>query len=244
MKALLAVSFGTTYSDAETTCIRPVEQALQDAFSDRILRRAFTSRMIIKKLAENGIAVENETQALARLKSEGCEDILVVPTNIIPGEEYHLTVSAAQGLPVSEPLLYDDNDLAWMADLLSGIAREEGRTLVVMGHGTDHAADETYLRLRRRLPDSVLLACVEGSHTLESILPELATREDRRFTLMPMMLVAGDHAHNDLAGAPSWKTRLAGMGYDVRVRMQGLGAIPEAQQRFVEKARRALEKNM
>ena len=236
-KAILAVSFGTTHDDAEASCIRPVEEALRRAFPEWSVYRAWTSRLIQKRLRERGVQVENESEALSRLRAAGYDEIAVISTHIIPGREYEMTVRAAEGLPVSKPLLYDDADLNWMASLLSEIARKEERPLLMMGHGTDHAANERYARLRERLPENVFLACVEGEYSLEGILPALECLPRRAVTLMPLMLVAGDHAKNDMAGeGDSWKNRLQALGFDVRVRMQGLGSLPAVQTRFVEKA--------
>lgn len=236
-KAILAVSFGTSYADAEAACIRPVEAALARAFPDWEVRRAFTSRIIMKKLRRQGVEIDSETEALDKLRAQGYDEILLASTHIIPGHEYDLVRAAAEGLAISRPLLSDEEDLAWMAGLLAAIAEEEDRTLVVMGHGTDHAADETYAALRRKLPENVRLACVEGAHSLDEILPALENKLDKRITLMPLMLVAGDHARNDLAGdqEDSWKSRLTAEGFDVRMRMQGLGALDEVQKRFVQK---------
>ena len=238
-RAIVAVSFGTTHEDAERRAILPLEEALRQAFPGWEVRRAWTSRIIARVLARRCTPVENEAEAVARLRAEGCERIALASTHIIPGEEYGRIRDAAGGLPVSAPLLNTEDDLRWMAALLGRLAAEEGRTLLVMGHGTDHAADETYARLRALLPDSVRLACVEGAHRLEEALPGLEAAPDRRLTLMPLMLVAGDHAKNDLAGdgEDSWKRRLEARGFDVRPRLQGLGELEEVRQRFVEKVR-------
>ena len=236
-RAIIAVSFGTTHRDAEERCIRPVEAALRGAFPEWEVRRAWTSRFICKKLRARGESIEDETEALARLRAEGVERIALAATHMIRGQEYERVERAANGLPVSAPLLDSDADLRWMAGLLGGIALEEGRTLLVMGHGTDHAANATYARLRAALPDRVRLACVEGEYSLDASLPELEALPDKRLALMPLMLVAGDHARNDLAGdgEDSWLSRLRALGFDATVRMQGLGALPAVQRRFVEK---------
>jgi len=238
-KAIIVVSFGTTHAQAEASCIRPVERALAAAFPDREVRRAWTSRIIARRLAARGEAVENEVEALERLRREGFDDILFVPTHMIRGQEYQRVTAVADGLPVSAPLLDIEEDLMWMAGLLDGIAAEEGRTLLVMGHGTDHAADATYGRLRGMLTGRVKLACVEGRYALDGIMDALEAVPGKALTLMPLMLVAGDHAMNDLAGdAPdSWRSRLLARGFDVRVRLTGLGALEAVQQRFVGKAR-------
>ena len=186
--------------------------------------------------------MENEVEALDRLRRAGYGRIAFVPTHMIRGEEYARVTAVADGLPVSAPLLDTGEDLKWMAGLLDGIAGEEGRTLLVMGHGTDHAADETYARLRGELTDRVKLACVEGRHALEEIWDALEAVPGRALTLMPLMLVAGDHAKHDLAGdsPDSWKNRLLAWGFDVRARLTGLGALADVRRRFVEKAARAL----
>ena len=242
-KALLAVSFGTTHMDAEASCIRPVEAALRTAFPDREVRRGWTSRMIVKRLRARGVEVDTESEALERLRGEGCDDIAVVSTHITPGQEYARLLEPAGSLPVSEPLLANDDDLRWMADLLHGIAQEESRTLLVMGHGTEHRANAVYSALRGLLADDVKLACVEGDLGLDGILDDLEAVPGRRLTLMPLMLVAGDHAKNDLAGdEDSWKTTLQARGFDIALRLEGLGALPAVQQRFVEKARKVVSR--
>jgi len=241
-KAIITVSFGTTHADAEASCIRPVEDALRAAFGDWEVCRAWTSRIIARRLAARGEKVENEVEALARLRAEGVERIAFVPTHMIPGQEYERVRAVAGELPVSAPLLAEDRDLDWMAGLLDGIAAGEGRTLLVMGHGTDHAANGIYARLRERLTGRVRLACVEGDLALDGILDDLEAVPGKALSLMPLMLVAGDHAKNDLAGdgPDSWRSRLLARGFDVRLRLQGLGALEAVQRRFVEKAREAV----
>lgn len=241
-KVMLAVSFGVSCPEAERKCIRPVEAALAQAFVDYDIHRAYTSRVIVQKLRAQGVAIEGEAEAITRLRAEGCGEIAIVSTHILPGEEYERTLRDACSCPVSEPLLANDDDLDWMAALLEGIAVEEDRPLVLMGHGTAHSADAIYARLRDRLPENVYLACIDGAHRLEELLPQLEALPGRRLTLMPLMLVAGSHARDVMAGKDetSWKSMLEARGLDVRIRMQGLGALAQVQQRFVEKARRML----
>ncbi|MBR1558886.1 MAG: sirohydrochlorin cobaltochelatase [Clostridia bacterium] len=236
-RAIIAVSFGTTHADAEESCIRPVEDALRAAFPEWDVFRAWTSRIIVKRMKARGVDIENEAEALARVRAEGYEKVALVSTHIIPGQEYDRLRACAGNAPVSAPLLSDDGDLDWMAGLLGDIARQEGRTLLLMGHGTEHAANATYLRLRERLPKTVKLACVEGDLGLDGILDDLEAVPGKKLTLMPLMLVAGDHAKNDLAGDDdSWRTRLEARGFDIALRLTGLGSIPEVRQKLVDKA--------
>lgn len=241
-KAILAVSFGTTYAQAEQTCIRPVEAALAAAYPDWEVRRAYTALIVLRRLRERGVEIDGVEAALARLREKGFEKIVLASTHMIPGEEYESLCAAAGGLPVSEPLMNDEADLRWMARRMGEIADEEGRPTLFMGHGTDHAADEIYVRLRALLPENAFLACVEGAHRLETVLPQLDALSEKKLALAPLMLVAGDHAHNDLAGddEDSWLSILTQRGFDVAVRMRGLGADEQVQARFVEKAGRVL----
>ena len=242
-KAIGIVSFGTSHKDAELSCICPVEQAIAEAFPDRETFRAFTSRIIARIMKKRGENVENEQEMLQRLKAEGYEEIVLATTHIIPGFEYEKLTSVADGMNVSEPLIVSEEDEAWMASLLESIAAEEESTLLVMGHGTEHDADGIYARIQKKLSGNVFVGCAEGARTLENILPELEKLEKKEVVLMPMMLVAGDHAKNDLAGddEDSWKSVLTAKGFDVRVRMQGLGALKAVQQRYVEKVRKVVE---
>lgn len=242
-KAVLTISFGTSYADAAQSCILPVEQALGAAFGDWPVFRAYTSRMIVRKLREQGQEIELETEAIARLLQAGYDPLCLASTHIIPGEEYELAASAAGSLKLSEPLLWSEEDLDWMAGLLGGLAREEGRPLIMMGHGTEHAADGIYARLRERLPKGeVFLACVEGAHTLDSILDGLKGLPEKRVSLMPLMLVAGDHARNDLAGdgPDSWKSILESHGFETSCVLKGLGEYPGIRKLYIRHAKEAL----
>lgn len=240
-KAVLAVSFGTTVSAENEACIRPVENRLREAFPGSELRRAFTSRVILGKLAQKGVFIENESDAIARLRREGFEDITVVPTTVIPGGEYEKIRAASTGCRLSEPLLCCADDLVWMSGILSDVAAQEGQPVLLMGHGTDHAADEIYALLQKTLPQGVFLACLHGAVSLESVLPDLNRIPGRQLTLMPLMLVSGRHAREQLAGEgrDSWKHILESGGFQVRLRMQGLGALESVCSRFAEKAAQA-----
>lgn len=239
-KAIIAVSFGTSHPEADAQCILPVEAALKAAFPDRAFRRAFTSAAIIEKLRPSNREIENLPEAIERLESEGFDSISIVSTHIVGGDSYGQVKAAAKGFPVSPPLLDTESDCLWMANLLSEIAEAEGRHLLVMGHGVGSEADAIYIRLKQKLPRNIFLACIKGDLSLGSILSELDALPEKKITLMPLMLTAGDHARKILAGdnPASWKSILEGRGFNIRIRMQGLGAFPAVQKRFIEKARK------
>ena len=88
-KALLAVSFGTSYQDTLEKNIAAIEKDLAAGLPDRVLFRAFTSAMIINKLRKrDGIAILNVAQALEKLSDEGYTDLIVQPTHVLNGDEY------------------------------------------------------------------------------------------------------------------------------------------------------------
>lgn len=240
-KAIVVASVGTSRVEAERSCIRPVEEALERAFAQWEVFRAYSSRGILRKLRAQGRAADSVEERLCRLQEAGYARILIVPTHMLCGSEYEVICQAAGEAPIAEPLLANDADFAWMAALLSEIAGAEDRLLLVMGHGADHAADAAYARLQGMLPKNVHIACLKGAHALKNKLKDLDALPRKQITLMPLMLTAGEHAHNEMAGdgADSWKSILEGRGFEVRIRMQGLGALAQVQERFVDKARSA-----
>lgn len=237
---ILCVSFGCSDEAAANEYILPVENALAHAFPRCQIRRAYSSRHIIEKLRRSGVEIASESEWIAQLRSCGETDIKVASTCIIAGNEYTQMVQGADGCPVSEPLLACEADIEWMTQLLARIAAREKRPLLLMGHGAAHAADHSYQMLRQRLPENVFLACLSGENRLDTILPQLQALPEKRIALMPLMLVYGMHAREMLEGRSetSWRSILEKLGFDVQVCTQALGALPEVQQRYAEKAQK------
>lgn len=245
-KAIVVASFGTTYPEARERSIGGIERAVAKAFPGWDVVRAFTSGMVIARLQKQGVLVETLPEALDRLRGEGYETLCVLPTHIVAGIEYEKVLRAGEGLPCAKPLLYEEADYAAVVRLLGEISGDAPGATLWMGHGTEHAANMGYtlLRtmLRAQLPEKALLACVEGSLTLDTLWPELEALPDKHITLRPFMVVAGDHACNDLAGeaADSWQSRLRARGFATAACLQGLGELPQVQALYIEKLRRVL----
>ena len=254
-KAILAVSFGTSYPDTLLKTIAATEQALAEAFPDWEVRRAFTSGMIIRKLKErDGVEIENVSQAMHRLEQEGYTHVAVQSTHVMHGEEYEKMLSQLEPyrlrmqISVGMPLLHSEGDYTSVAQaLLNWLPPlDADEALVLMGHGTTHFANSAYAQMEHMLQglcDRVYLATVEGYPTLDSVERQLAKRtEIRRLMLAPFMLVAGDHARNDMsADEDSWAAQLKKAGYPVRCILQGLGECPAIRALFVEHCRQAVE---
>lgn len=254
-KAILAVSFGTTYPDTLRQTIAATEQALAQAFPDWEVRRAFTSGMIIRKLKQrDGVEIENVAQAMQRLEEEGFTHVAVQSTHVMHGEEYEKMLSQLEPfrlrmkVSVGMPLLHAEEDYNAVAEaLLNWLPPlEQDEALVLMGHGTTHFANSAYAQMEHMLQshcDRVYLATVEGYPTLDSVKRQLAKRpEIRRLMLAPFMLVAGDHARNDMSGQEdSWAAQLQAAGYPVRCILQGLGECAQIRELFVSHCRTAVE---
>jgi sirohydrochlorin cobaltochelatase len=259
--AICVVSFGSTF-DQGRQAIDGVVSAVKAAFPDKEVRLAFTSRIIRTRLAQKGQIVDEPLVALAKLRAEGYTRVAVVSTHVIPGEEYGQLADLVRALgdlgragskwgferiALSKPLLYNpEQDYARLAAILN---RAYGKRLadgavVLMGHGTPNPADSAYGLMQvvaERTNPRLLVGTVEGNPSFEDAKARLDKLGLRRVTLVPLMLVAGDHAHNDMAGSEedSWKSRLEKAGYRVETVISGLGENPEIRAAYVERARAA-----
>lgn len=252
-KGLLIVSFGTSFRDALERDIAPVENALAVAFPEHYVQRAFGSRMIIRKLkTRDGMQIDSIPEALEKMAMLGIEELLIQPTFLIHGFEYNSlmeAVLAASGrflsVSVGRPLLSLTEDYQILADNIAEILPKEMGTLVLMGHGTEHYANTAYPALetvfRKQGHSHVLVGAVEGYPDIDVICHELQKKGERNVTLTPLMLVAGDHANNDMASdePDSWKTKLLEIGVTSNCVIRGLGSYHFVQDMFVNHAREA-----
>lgn len=255
-RAMLVVSFGTSYADTREMTIEATENAFAQAYPDYDIRRAFTSQTIIDILEERDlIEIDNIVEALDRLKSEKYSEVIIQPTLVMNGEEYEEIMTAVaeyeeyfDKLVVGDALLTSHEDYERVIEAvkpqIGELAADEA--VIFMGHGTHHYADATYsamdLRFKNMGMTNVFMATVEGYPTLEDVMPHLEAQGIKKIKLMPFMLVAGDHAENDMAGDEddSWKVQLKKQGYAVEPYMHGLGELKEIQQLFVEHAEAAM----
>lgn len=256
-RAVLVASFGTSHHEALEKSILPTEMAVAQALPGRTLYRAFTSGMILRKLARrDGLFIDDVPQALERLAKEGVTDVVIQPTHIINGDEYEKLCNQARTfeqrfshLRVGTPLLTAMEDyVAVAAALLDQLPlRREDTALVYMGHGTEHHANAAYALLEYLLHDmgrrDICIGTVESYPGFAEVLRRLRECEARKVILYPLMLVAGDHAQNDLAGddEASWKSMLTHEGYEVTCNLQGLGESPGTRALFAGHARAAEE---
>lgn len=249
-KAVLVVSFGTSYNESREKTIGAVEEKVAQAFPDYDQKRAFTSQTIIDKLADrDNEIIDNVTQAMDKLVQEGYGSVVIQPTHVMNGKEYdemkELTAPYEDKLSIKygKPLLTSSEDYEELANgIISETPQvsEEGTAVVLMGHGTEHFANSAYAALDYRFKamgyDNVFVGTVEGYPDLDKIKTDLAKLNPKKVVLLPLMIVAGDHATNDMAGdeEDSWKTQLKKEGYEVECVLKGLGEYTEIQDMFVE----------
>ena len=252
--AILVVSFGTTHLDTLAKTIQVVEEDLQIAFPEAQVYRAFTSKIVRSRLkSKYGMVVDSVEEALERMKRDGAKRVAVQPTLLIPGEEYDrlrskvLLNAGDLEIVMGWPLLWDDRDLDAMIQILQQAYPVDGDTvLLAMGHGTEHESNSLYVRLAEKMGKSggsMALCTVEGKPNFEDAVDELKKQEKRKVHLVPLLLVAGDHSKNDMAGEEpdSLRGMLERESFAVSWSLQGLGEVPAIRNRFVSSVRVILE---
>ncbi|MBP3854994.1 MAG: sirohydrochlorin cobaltochelatase [Ruminiclostridium sp.] len=253
---ILMVSFGTSYNDSRDKTIGTIEEAVQAANPDYDVRRAFTSQIIIDKLKErDGLEIDNVDEAFARLEADGVKDLTVQPTHVMSGYEYDDLIEVVRAnadkfdsVKVGAPLLTSDEDYTNVINAITVATSEydDGETAIVfMGHGTEHSSNATYSRLQQKLIDAgkkpYCIGTVEAEPSIEDVVAFVKNFGYKRVILEPLMVVAGDHANNDMAGdeEDSWKTILTNEGFEVVPVLRGLGEIPAIRDIYVDHVKNA-----
>jgi sirohydrochlorin cobaltochelatase len=257
-RELLVVSFGTSYNDSRRLTIGAIEEAMETAFPEWSVRRGFTSQIIIDHvLRRDQVSIDNVTQALDRAVENGVKTLVIQPTHLMDGLEYNDVVDevatyadAFDQVAVGAPLLTSEDDFRRVARVLADCTAEydDGETAIVfMGHGTEAASNQVYAKMQEELTDMGLehyyVGTVEATPSVEDVLALVQQGSYQRVVLRPLMIVAGDHANNDMAGEDedSWNAIFKAAGYDVVCVVEGLGQLPEIQQIFVEHAQAAMD---
>ena len=277
---LLVVSFGTSFNDSRAEDIGGIEKALQKAYPDWSVRRAFTAQIIINHVqARDGEKIDNMEQALQRAVDNGVKNLIVQPTHLMHGAEYdELSEAVAsysdkfESVSIAEPLLGEvgsaddsvNSDKEAVAKAVTAeavktagyenldAAKEDGTAFVFMGHGTSHTAKISYSQMQNQMNtlgyDNVFIGTVEGEPedtACEAVIEKIQEAGYKKVVLRPLMVVAGDHANNDMAGDDddSWKSQFEASGaFDsIETQISGLGQIPVIQDLYVSHTHAAME---
>lgn len=278
---ILAVSFGTSFNDSRVADIKGIEDALQEAYPDWSVRRAFTAQIIINHVqARDGEYIDNMDQALERAVANGVKNLIVQPTHLMHGAEYDELVEAVEAyqeqfetVRIAEPLLGEvgadatavNDDKKAVAEALTGeavkdagyeslqVAKEDGVAFVFMGHGTSHTAKVSYSQMQAQMSelgyDNVFIGTVEGEPeetSCEAVIDAVSEAGYTKVILRPLMVVAGDHANNDMAGEDedSWLSMFNASGkFDsVGAQITGLGSIDAIKDIYVAHTKDVMKK--
>ena len=277
---LLVVSFGTSFNDSRTADIGGIEKALQTAYPDWSVRRAFTAQIIINHVqARDDEKIDNMDQALQRAVDNGVKNLVVQPTHLMHGAEYDELTAAVESykdkfesVTIAEPLLGEvgdsddavNDDKKAVAEAITAeavktagyddldAAEADGTAFVFMGHGTSHTAKISYSQMQNQMNalgyDNVFIGTVEGEPedtACEAVIEKIQEAGYKKVILRPLMVVAGDHANNDMAGDDddSWKSQFEASGVfdSIETQIAGLGQIPVIQDLYVSHTHAAME---
>lgn len=257
-KAVLVVSFGTSYQETREKTIDACENKIKEAFKDYDFYKAYTSNMIINKLKKrDNIEIDNPIKALDKLYENGYKEVVIQSLHIICGEEYtklkeqvDLYKDKFDSIVLGRALLTTIEDYKETIEALKVQMPklENDEAVVFMGHGTVHESHSAYPALEYMFNQedlSAYMGTVEGYPEIEEVINNLKKDKIKKVVLMPFMLVAGDHAINDMAGDEddSWKTILENEGFEVEIYLKGLGENTKIQDKFVRHALDCISKN-
>ena len=253
-KALVVVSFGTAWPEARRA-IEKLEERLRCAFPTHDFYRSFTSEMVARRIErEEGVHIPQREELLERIAAAGYDEVRCQSLHVIFGQEYEKMLRQLrpfcgrfEKLLAGDPLLWGTGDYLRLTEaLLARMPRlDRDEAYLFMGHGSAHPANAAYALVENTFryhgAERVYVGTVEGFPHLDYVLSRLHQREIAQVHLAPLMIVAGDHAHNDLAGEgeDSWKSRLESEGYQVQTHLYGLGELGAVGDIFVDHCRRA-----
>lgn len=264
-KALAVISFGSTYDDTRIQDIGGIEQALAAAFPAYDQYRAFTSGIIRKRLGERGIKIESPDELLERLADIGYKELILQPTHLLHGEEFEQKIlalkekyqAAFEDIIISTPLITTENDYKLTAAAaVSVLPRlEAGEGVVFMGHGSPRNNNKSFGRTYNKLQKlfdamgvPALIGTVEDedSPNFDAVLKELRQRGYHKVHMYPFMVVAGDHANNDMYGDDddSWRTQIEALGIKTCGHLQGMGRSKAIQAIYIQHALMAIAEHL
>ena len=252
-KGLMVISFGTSCRESRIKTINAIEKDLRKAFPDRLFCSGWTSHMLTAKVRKNeGSEVMTAEEAVKFMEREGITDLLVQPTHLTDGIENKrlreiLEKSSIKTIRLGRPLLTGESDLIDTGKAISQIFSEihENQVVALMGHGSPDRENTIYLELENKVRTmgrkDIFIGTVEGNPGIEHIKEGIRASRAGKVLMAPLMVVAGDHAINDLAGdkETSWKAEIMKMGCETIPYLHGLGESEEIRQIYIKHAQEA-----
>ena len=236
-KAILVASFGTSHEETRQKNIVELEKEIERNFPQYKIYTAYTSDMVRKILSKKGVEVQDAKTAFANMKSDGITQVMLQPTHLLYGDEFdklcYMAIESEymfKSLKISTPLLSDIGDIKNVLNILKSENEiSEGEALVLMGHGTEHFCNTVYAAMdytaKAEGMHNVFVGTVEAYPLLQNVVSAVKKAGFTKALITPLMLVAGDHAVNDMASDDegSWKTVFKKNGIEPRCKIAGLG---------------------
>ena len=239
-KAILVTSFGTSHRDTREKCLDLIQREVEEKYGSENVERAYTSGIIRRIIEKNeGVHIFDQEEGLKVLKDKGFEEIIIMSLHILDGIEYS-KLDDKFG-KISKPLLADDEDFEKIVENKEFNDLEGNDAIVFMGHGTESEADYAYQKLQDEYlkagKNNIFIATVEGKVTIKDVIEKMKEKDFKRILLKPLMIVAGDHAKNDMSSddEDSWKTILKNEGYEVTSVLKGMGEYKFIREMFMDK---------
>ena len=239
-KAILVTSFGTSHKDTRKKCLDSIQREVAEKYGSENVERAYTSGIIRRIIEKNeGVHIFDQEEGLKVLKDKGFEEIITMSLHILDGIEYS-KLDDKFG-KISKPLLADDEDFKKIVENKEFNDLEDDDAIVFMGHGTESEADYAYQKLQKEYlkagKSNIFIATVEGEVTIKDIIEKMKGKGFKKILLKPFMIVAGDHAKNDMSSdnEDSWKTMLKNEGYEVTSVLKGMGEYKFIREMFMDK---------
>lgn len=242
--AIILASFGSADDSIRVKTFDKLAAEIAKKFPAFEVRQAFTSNFMIRKLARRGIFIDTPPELIAKLRAEGFGKIFLLPTHLTPGEEFDnkIKTCAAPDVEIIPPLMSEPLDKKILTTVFDCFKRDVDEDLILIGHGSPHRHNPVYENLQRLTDDKVHIGVIEDSDTpnFADVIKRLKISRADKILLAPLLFNGGVHVTQDIAGDKnSWLTRLAALGYKVRVIRDGLGSFESFRALYVEKLNRA-----
>ena len=248
-KAILVVSFGTIHKETREKTINSIEEEIKKAYPNYSIYKAFTSKIIIKKLKNDNLKINTINEALEKIINDNIKELIIQPTHIVNGIENNLMIETIlnykdnfESIKIGDPLLTSTKDYNKLIDIIikKFSYLKEDEVLICVGHGSNNCVNSIYERLNYMFKEkgfkNIFVATIKGYSNLSNIILELKDFNPKKITLMPLMIVSGNHVLKDIIGdnKDSWKSILEDNDFKVEYSLKSLGEYKEIRKIYIE----------
>lgn len=238
--AILVTSFGSADDSIRAKTFDKLAAEILEKFPAYEVRQAFTSNFMIKKLSRRGILIATPSEEISKLRANGFNRIILLPTHLTPGEEFDnkIKICAAADVEIIPPLMSEPIDKKIFSTILDCFKRDDDEDLILIGHGSPHRHNPVYENLQRIAGDRIHIGVIEATDTpnFSDVVKRLEISRSDKILLAPLLFNGGVHVAEDIAGEKnSWLSRLNALGFKVRVIKDGLGSFESFRGLYIKK---------